>query len=427
MAENASSAVATLFTYDVFVIHAAEDASFVHGYLLPALGLPPERVLVPQTLELGTFIVAEIERGVRSSRVTIVVLSPACLADDWAVFGEQIAVYASVAKDIHGVLLPLLLADCDLPAHIRALVMLDFRNPARDGWESEVERLLAYFGRPTASVPNLPCPYPGMRPFATQDADRFFGRGVEVERIVHRLQRGEREIYVIGASGSGKSSLVAAGLAPRLIRGIEGLPRFHVQSLRPGEQPLDRLASALGGDLADPAAAVSQLLARRAPAASLFLIIDQLEELFAVAGDLQRRGFLAAIRALRADPRCVLVFTLRADFYGVFMNSPLWIERTGAIVRIDLEPLRSERLRMVIEQPARDVGMYFQPELVSRLLDDADRGLARSRCCRRRCSSSGVSAASAYSRSPITTRWATASGRVWHSRSRSTQTPYSMH
>jgi conflict system STAND superfamily ATPase len=103
------------------------------------------------------------------------------------------------------------------------------------------------------------------------------------------------------------------------------------------------------------------------------LVIDQLEELFAVASADQRLDFLAAARALRADPRCVLVFTPRSDFYGAFMESPLWTDVDGQISRIELSGLRSDSLRVVIERPAHDVGVYVQPELVSRLLVDAAR------------------------------------------------------
>jgi len=362
-----------MFAYDAFIIHAAADETFVQGYLLCALRLASERVLVPKTLVLGRFIRSEIERGVRSSRVTIVVLSSAYITDHWAVFGEQIAAYASLAKDVHGVLLPLLREDCELPVHIRALVKLDFRDAARDAWQAEAERLRNYLGRPATPEPDLPCPYPGMRPFSQGDAGRFFGRDTEIGRIIRRLCRGEREIYVIGASGSGKSSLIAAGLVPRLNRGVAGLPSFHVRIFRPGEQPLERLAAALETPLAVSVAAVSALLERHAPATSLLLVIDQLEELFSSAGSDQRRGFLAALRVLRDDPRCVLVFSLRADFYGAFMESPLWTDRNGGISRIDLGPLCSKNLRMVIERPARDLGVYLQPELVLRLLDDAVR------------------------------------------------------
>ncbi len=56
-----------------------------------------------------------------------------------------------------------------------------------------------------------------MRPFTEGDAGRFFGREVELDNLMYRLRHGEREIYVIGASGSGKSSLIGAGVAPRLV------------------------------------------------------------------------------------------------------------------------------------------------------------------------------------------------------------------
>ncbi|TMQ17794.1 MAG: hypothetical protein E6J90_21760 [Deltaproteobacteria bacterium] len=372
-AEPVPSDAASRFAYDVFVIHAdaAADEAFVNGYLLAELGLAPERMLRLQTLELGKVVTEEIERGVRSSRVTIVVLSSARMDDRWAAFGEQLVAYASVAKDVHGVLLPLLLDDCKLTMHVQSLVRLDFRDPTREAWEAEIDRLRAYLDRPAVREADLPCPYPGMRPFTERDAGRFFGRDVELDRIIRRLCRGEREIYIIGASGSGKSSLIAAGLVPRLARGVEGLPSFHVLSFRPGERPLGQLAVALEGDVAAPATAVGALLSRHPPVTALLLVVDQLEELFAAADDGQRRDFLAAIRALRSDPRCVLVFTLRADFYGAFMESPLWTDRAGRLSHIDLGPLGSESLRTIIERPARDLDVYLQPELVSRLLDDA--------------------------------------------------------
>lgn len=334
--EQAAGSSTIGFTYDVFVVHAEADEWFVKAYLLDRLGLAPDRVLTPRTLELGKFMISEIERGVQSSRVTIVVLSFAYIDDHWAEFGEQIAAHASLARDSNRTLLPLLLQDCQIPPHIRALTLLDFRNPSRDAWEAEIGRLRAYLDPPAMPVCDLPCPYPGMRPFTQDDAGRFFGRDPELDRITRRLRRGVREIYVIGASGSGKSSLIVAGLAPWLARGVEGLPRFHVRILRPGERPRDRLASALEGDPDDPQKAIEALIARNAPAGALLLVVDQLEELFVVSSEEQRREFFAMLRALRADSRCVLVFTLRADFYGSFMESPLWIEREGRISRIDL-------------------------------------------------------------------------------------------
>jgi len=373
--EHALASSASHFAYDVFVVHAgaATDEAFVNGYLLANLGLAPERVLRLQTLELGQFITKAIEHGVRSSRVTIVVLSAAYMDDHWAAFGEQLVAFASAAKDRHGVLLPLLLEDCELTMYVQSLVKLDFRDPTREAWDAAIDRLRGHLDLPVAPDSNLACPYPGMRPFTASDAGRFFGREAELDNIEYRLRHGEREIYVIGASGSGKSSLVGAGLIPRLTRGAPGLPCFLVRSLRPGERPLERLAEALDGDMGEPATAVGQLLARYAPTTALLLVIDQLEELFAIADDAQRRDFLAVVRALRADARCVLLITLRADFYGAFLTSSLWTDNEGRISRIDLGPLGRDSLQVVIERPARDVGVYVEPQLVSRLLDEAAR------------------------------------------------------
>ncbi len=75
------------FAFDLFVVHAEADAPFVHEYLLPALGLPADRVLLVDDLRPGEPLVAEFERGVSRSRFTVPVLSPAYLRDQWAVFG----------------------------------------------------------------------------------------------------------------------------------------------------------------------------------------------------------------------------------------------------------------------------------------------------------------------------------------------------
>src|SRR5215510_16164344 len=91
-----SSLRARAFEHDVFVIHAEADERFVRGYLIPELGLPPERALLLGELELGQVIIDQIQHRVRASRLTIVVLSPAYRAERWAVFGEQLAAHARI-------------------------------------------------------------------------------------------------------------------------------------------------------------------------------------------------------------------------------------------------------------------------------------------------------------------------------------------
>jgi TIR domain len=122
--------------FDLFVVFAEPDERFVHGFLLPAIGLPGERVHLIDNLTPGELYVAEIERGVAQSRFTVVVLSPAYLRDRWAVYGEQLA--SSLNADHAGVV-PLLLADCPVPLRMESRVPLDFRDEGR--WHREVGRL----------------------------------------------------------------------------------------------------------------------------------------------------------------------------------------------------------------------------------------------------------------------------------------------
>ena len=76
------------------------------------------------------------------------------------------------------------------------------------------------------------------------------------------------------------------------------------------------------------------------------------------------------MRALRGDARVALVLTLRADFYASLMESALWADLDGQLSRLDVSPLRGDKLRTAIEAPARALGVYFEPVLVERLLHD---------------------------------------------------------
>jgi hypothetical protein len=226
---------------------------------------------------------------------------------------------------------------------------------------------LAAIAPPTNA--DLPCPYPGMRPYTVTEAAHFYGRDAEVEDLLGRLRTGEREIYVVGPSGSGKSSLVEAGVLPRLARGVTGLRPFVVLSMRPGEHPAARLGELLG-EPAPPANAVAALLAHHTPDKLVLIVVDQLEELFTLAEPIERELFLDALQGLRAEDRCVVVFTLRADFFGTFMESPLWTENQRRISRVEVGPLRGKLLRDAIVQPAARLGVQLEPALIERLLAD---------------------------------------------------------
>jgi WD40 repeat protein/energy-coupling factor transporter ATP-binding protein EcfA2 len=210
------------------------------------------------------------------------------------------------------------------------------------------------------------CPYPGMVPFSPDDARFFYGREPEIAEMLRRLRVG-RYLLVIGPSGSGKSSLVTAGLLPALARQQAGT--WHTITLRPGTTPTAALATALGGDPANVPAAVPALLATHAPATRLLVIVDQFEELFTQAERAAQSAFLTALTTLRAQPAVTLVLLMRADFYPDLMQSVLWPPGEGE--RLEIAPLQGDSLRAAITRPAADVGVAVEPDLVERLVADA--------------------------------------------------------
>ncbi len=365
----------------LFVVHAPEDAWFVEGFLLEALRLPEREVLVSSKLEPGAEIVNEIARGALSP-VTVVVVSPAFLASPWAQFAHQLAMHQSIeaAADGSTTFVPAILADCALPLLSRFRVPLDFRDQDRAHWEAEADKLRKKLAAPPPVVVPVPCPYPGIRAFTTKDAARFHGRDNEVRDLLGRLRDGQRELYVVGPSGSGKSSLVAAGLVPSL-RHFPELAggSFVVRQMRPGADPAATLAGVLGAtaaehsdaDLAWMSSAVSRLLANHPGHDRLLIVVDQLEELFTIAEASARAAFAADVRVLRGDARVALVLTLRADFYAQLMESSLWAGLDGQRLQFNVGPLRGDKLREAIEAPARALGVHFEPVLVKQLLHDA--------------------------------------------------------
>lgn len=181
-------------------------------------------------------------------------------------------------------------------------------------------------------------PYPGLRPFASNEAAIFFGRGAEVDALIAWLRNGpQRILVVVGASGTGKSSIVRAGLLPRLRGGaIEGSQHWPVLSFTPGEtgeNPFLALASALKSELptyvqrppveiatnlrSEPryfSEVVAPLLVDRPAGTPVLLFIDQLEELFTLVPANNRRMFVELLSRAAADPHARLVATVRADF-----------------------------------------------------------------------------------------------------------------
>ncbi len=235
----------------------------------------------------------------------------------------------------------------------------------------------------------VPNPYKGLRPFREADASDFFGRDALITRLVSRLADGSdgaRFLAVVGPSGSGKSSVVSAGLVPSLRAGaLPGLERWFVAEMHPGDSPFEELEGALLRVAARPPTDLLQLLESgqdgllRASrqvlpedGSELLLVVDQFEELFTLTQDEDcRSGFLKVLAVAVADPlsRVRIVVSLRADFY----DRPLLYRAFGDLLAARTEavpPLSTNELVRAIVGPADRVGVRMKPGLVSEIVTE---------------------------------------------------------
>ncbi|HXF60362.1 MAG TPA: hypothetical protein VNK95_02020 [Caldilineaceae bacterium] len=291
--------------------------------------------------------------------------------------------------------------------------------------EAKVDRMLLILengqweviGAPTAPIDEPPepgePPFLGLQHFTEADAHRFFGREMLTARLVGRLRQA-RFLAVVGTSGSGKSSLVRAGLVPALRRGApladgalppEGSSDWLIHVITPTAHPLETLAATLTRDahgLQETTALLKdlageprslllharKLLSRRDQAARsharLLLVVDQFEELFTLCrSEQERSAFIAnllaavtsnnasdgALDGAPAEGPVTVVIVLRADFYG---HCAAYEGLRNVLVRSQefIGPMSEDELRRAIEEPAKQGGWQFERGVVELLLRD---------------------------------------------------------
>jgi WD40 repeat protein len=245
-------------------------------------------------------------------------------------------------------------------------------------------------------------PYPGLESFSGDDAAVFFGRDHEIARLLELLQPtlqhgAGRFVALVGPSGSGKSSLLRAGLLPRLERLNS---RWVVlPPLVPGQQPTRNLARCVAGafaargrprplediaatlgrggaGLVEVAGELGQLAVRGGAASgrvSVLVVIDQAEELLTRTGVREQHVFLSLLQdALGDDSPVWVVATVRSEFLS---TAP---ERAGLAEAVNdplvIEPLSRARLPAVIQQPAQRAGLQFAAGLVEQMVEETTGG-----------------------------------------------------
>ncbi len=220
------------------------------------------------------------------------------------------------------------------------------------------------------------CPYKGLASFDVSDAQFFHGRERVVAELIARLA-GSGLLAVAGASGSGKSSIVRAGLIPALHAGVlPGSERWTTCLMRPGAHPsreLDRVVfAAIDEDVRSRLPADGDALEGAVevlPEGSrLVLVVDQFEETFTLCTDTaERDAFVASLVRAARHPRAAVVLAIRADFFGRCAEYPELAELAGP-GNVLVGGMSADEYRRAIEEPAKRSGLRLEPALVEGLV-----------------------------------------------------------
>ena len=333
--------------------------------------------------------------GLTSSRACAVVVGPSGLGD-WA--REEMAVAQDrAAKDRNFRLFLVLLPGAPDPfdpslAFLTTRSWIDLRNGIADteGFQDLISAITGVARRPPAIAEDAGavCPYRGLEFFDEEHSEFFYGREDDTIRVIEKLKT-SRFLAVLGASGSGKSSMVRAGVVPALRRGVlSGSEGWPVRIFTPGARPLSILAVQLARLFPDEAMhrtldhlreddraldlAISLAMSDRPPDERVLLVVDQFEEVFTQCFDDEERSrFLNNVLHAATIPggRVLVILAMRADFYQRCADH----DQLRALVASEqflVGPLSVDALRRVIEEPAFSVGLEPEAGLVTTILDD---------------------------------------------------------
>jgi WD40 repeat protein/energy-coupling factor transporter ATP-binding protein EcfA2 len=227
--------------------------------------------------------------------------------------------------------------------------------------------------------PTLLAPYLGLSSFDTQHAHLFHGRDDVVDALVEKLRHDSRFLAVLGPSGSGKSSLVKAGLLPQFAGGRLTLrANWTIMQVRPSDNLRASLVNlGLTGAHRDlPSAVDSWMRANSVDDQRLVILIDQFEELLAPSSGGDAQQLLTELARLADEiPRVTTIVVMRDDFYATLAAlSPQLIRRVeGNLVNVTAR-LNRNQLSQIIQEPARTTGTVLAPGLTDILIDQATGG-----------------------------------------------------
>lgn len=336
----------------------------------------------------------EIYRGIERSDFIIYCMSPASVASVWC--NKEVA----AAREQDKLILPIMVVDAydDLQNSeaLSWILNVHFINFVDRYEEAFPELLEALPGARPVGVydvfdpDKIQNPFKGLEAFQQTDSHFFFGREKMIERSLKRMQE-TPFLALVGASGSGKSSLVRAGILPALRKGniIPHSETWRTAIFTPGNKPLESLVTRIMPYLKEDETRTIDRVIRNvqqpeiaeqyintmlegAPSESrLLIVIDQFEEVFTRASEAEAKPFIETlVKSAQHDMRLQIIVTMRADFFGNLSHYPglaQLFEQENMIIVTDMTPAN---IRRAIEGPVQAVGLKYEEGLVDRILDD---------------------------------------------------------
>ena len=336
----------------------------------------------------------EIYRGIERSEFIIFCMSPASVESVWC--NREIA----AAREQNKLIIPIMVVDAydDLKNSKDLSWILDVHFITFvAGYEQAYTQLLDSLpgSRPVGVYDEFDPtqaqnPFKGLEAFQQTDAHFFFGRENMIARSLKRMQE-THFIAFVGASGSGKSSLVRAGILPALRNGkIPSSETWRTAIFTPGAQPLESLVTRIMPylevddtrtiervikNIQDPEIVkqyVDDILDDAPSDSRLLIVIDQFEEVFTRASVAEAKMFVDTLVNVVNTPniRIQFIITMRADFFGSLSNYPRLAQLFEQQNMVIVTEMTAANIRRAIEGPVEAVGLKYEDGLVDRILDD---------------------------------------------------------
>ncbi|WP_375503678.1 serine protease [uncultured Nostoc sp.] len=220
---------------------------------------------------------------------------------------------------------------------------------------------------PALEITNI-CPYVGLEAFTKDKANFFFGREALVVELANHLKNNPQFLAIVGSSGSGKSSVVQAGLLPYL-----------EQVKLPGFNKICTVSYRYTAYIANPSDDFHGYLQKYGifniedTNSRIIIFIDQFEEIFALCPEPEQSNFLNSLtelvdQKLFQNNKITLIIAVRADFYDPLLRSPLG--HFLGVGQVNITPLKETELREAIAKPAAQVGLEIESGLDERIIED---------------------------------------------------------